>query len=104
MVGASGAIFGLLGALWADLLQNWSLRSRRWCTLITLTIVTGVRNLPASLHSSLRTSHRRTTLTCGLWLVSAHALHQMYDFLLCCCGQQDCATKADYQHVHAADL
>jgi membrane associated rhomboid family serine protease len=40
-VGASGAIFGLFGSAWADLIQNWSLyRGQAIKNLIQLTLVT----------------------------------------------------------------
>ncbi|CAN0424511.1 unnamed protein product, partial [Ectocarpus sp. 13 AM-2016] len=35
MVGASGAIFGVFGALWADLWQNWSVNQDR-CRMFTV--------------------------------------------------------------------
>jgi membrane associated rhomboid family serine protease len=36
-VGASGAIYGIIGAMFADLIQNWSIMpSDRWCYLVSL--------------------------------------------------------------------
>ncbi|KAG5179534.1 hypothetical protein JKP88DRAFT_270350 [Tribonema minus] len=45
MVGASGAILGLLGGVWADLLQNWSLKQRPWVSIIVLFTITAVNLL-----------------------------------------------------------
>eukprot|EP00903_Cladosiphon_okamuranus_P009160 g8753.t1 len=42
MVGASGAIFGVFGALWADLWQNWSINPDRCQMFTVLTILTVV--------------------------------------------------------------
>jgi len=40
MVGASGAIFGLLGALWADIFQNWGVKKCKFATFFALFIIT----------------------------------------------------------------
>uniref|UniRef100_A0A6U4K3R5 rhomboid protease n=2 Tax=Phaeomonas parva TaxID=124430 RepID=A0A6U4K3R5_9STRA len=39
-VGASGALFGLLGGLWADLVQNWNMVYHPWMQLLGLGCVT----------------------------------------------------------------
>jgi len=45
-VGASGGLFGLFGAAWADLIQNWSLyRNTAWTTFLQLSICTVVNAL-----------------------------------------------------------
>ena len=41
-VGASGAIFGLLGASWADLIQNWNTTQRPCCQMIALLFTTAL--------------------------------------------------------------
>mmetsp|Transcript_39324 Transcript_39324/g.64430 ORF Transcript_39324/g.64430 Transcript_39324/m.64430 type:complete len:569 (+) Transcript_39324:107-1813(+) len=40
MVGASGAIFGMVGARWADLIQNWSVLHKPWVELSFLFFLT----------------------------------------------------------------
>jgi membrane associated rhomboid family serine protease len=43
VVGASGALFGLIGALFGDFIQNFRvIREGRWCYLLQLVVVSGV--------------------------------------------------------------
>ncbi|KAK1282960.1 Uncharacterized protein QJS10_CPB22g01138 [Acorus calamus] len=41
-VGASGALFGLLGAMLSELITNWSIYANKFAALITLIVIIGI--------------------------------------------------------------
>ncbi|MCD7472949.1 Retinoblastoma-like protein 1 [Datura stramonium] len=41
-VGASGALFGLLGAMLSELITNWSIYTNKVCALLTLLVIVAV--------------------------------------------------------------
>lgn len=78
-VGASGAIFGLFGAAWADLLQNWSLYGEHAKWVLLQLILATIVNLVLGLLPFLDNFAHFGGLCCGMFFGFTLLVQDRYD-------------------------
>ncbi|KAJ6407870.1 hypothetical protein OIU84_011223 [Salix udensis] len=66
-VGASGALFGLLGGMLSELITNWTIYANKVAAFITLVVIIAV-NLAGIFHPSAKSKFK--TYQCALWIIS----------------------------------
>ncbi|KAL6127756.1 hypothetical protein ACLB2K_071119 [Fragaria x ananassa] len=69
-VGASGALFGLLGSMLSELITNWTIYTNKVAALVTLLVIT--LNLPADANANVKSKFKANQYV--LWLLSVTLL------------------------------